>query len=208
MAENISITRGLSELNSLSERIEKTIVTSKMFVIRKGSNSPVGFKSVVDFESKAKASAAKFNDLRRRYREIKRKIILSNAEVKIEIAKEEMTVAEAIEYKDSISFEKRYLESLKRNFSLKNIELEQRDMDVEERLDRLVEANFGKEGKVNKDAYEAIAAPFMKQNKWSAIDPISIQNVIENLSEKIMNFELEVDFVLSESNAKTEITID
>ncbi len=208
MAEIISITRGLSELTSLTKRIEKTINSSEMYVIRKGNTSPIGFKSVQEFENKAKASATKFRDLQQRYREIKRKIILSNAAVEVEIAKEVMTVAEAIEYKNSIDFEKQYLQELRRISKVKLVELEKKDIDVEYRLDNLIEANFGKEGKVNKDAYEAIAEPFMKQNKWSAIDPISIQKVIEELSEKIMNFELEVDFVLSESNAKTEITLD
>ena len=75
-------------------------------------------------------------------------------------------------------------------------------------MDALIETNFGKEGKIDNEAYKAIAEPFLKQNKWSALDPINIQDTAEKLAEKIDSFELEVDFALSESNAKTELTID
>lgn len=55
--------------------------------------------------------------------------------------------------------------------------------------------------------FEAIAKPQREQKEASLIDPIKINDLIKSLEEEISLVETELDFTLSESNAKTEIEI-
>lgn len=47
----------------------------------------------------------------------------------------------------------------------------------------------------------------MKRNEFEIIDPLNVKQQIEKLSNRIEEFESEVDAVLSESNATTFIEV-
>ncbi len=208
MSESISITRGLAELKLLENKINKAIESDSFIILRKGDESPKGFKSVSEFETFVKAKQQKILDLKTRFRTIKSKIILSNAITKVKINDVEMTVAEAIEYKNSIKFDKNHFQIIRSQYNNVYNDLESKNENVQYRLDQLIEINLGKDSKAKSDEYESIAKPFMKRNEWKITDPIDIKSVCEKLQKQIDTFELEVDFVLSESNAKTEITLN
>lgn len=208
MAETMSVTRGLAELKLIEKKINK-IIEKELFVsFRKGDDSPKGFKSIEEFESSVKSVNDKINDLKERYRIIKSEIILSNASINVKISNNEMTVAEAIEYKNSIKFDKNQLYIYNKQLINCHDEVESKNEEVNYRLDNLVITNLGKDTKINSDDYKSISEPFLKKNKWQVIDPINIKSICEKLQKKIEDFELEVDFVLSESNAKTKIQIN
>ena len=52
---------------------------------------------------------------------------------------------------------------------------------------------------------EAVSKPFMEQNQFELVDPLGIEALLNNMEDKIMAFETEVDAVLSEINATTFI---
>lgn len=66
---------------------------------------------------------------------------------------------------------------------------------------------FGKEGKVTAQGNEDIVKAFKKDNEAKLIDSIDLKKQIDTLTVSIENFENEVDFVLSESNVLTKITL-
>jgi len=209
MRKVMSITRALVELKTLEKRINKKIATSIFIAAERNGElfkSPLG-TNVKNFVENAKAKFGSINSLIDNYRRIKKAIINSNAVTKVKINNVEMTVAEAIEKKNSINFQKYLLAHLKEQFGAVNMLTEKENNRVQERLDKLVETNLGKDIKTNSADYEAIAKPFLKNNKVNIVDPINIQTVIAKIEEEIENFEREVDFVLSESNARTEITV-
>jgi len=79
-------------------------------------------------------------------------------------------------------------------------------------LEAQIETNlatiYGNEkGKVDASMFEAIAKPQREQKEASLIDPIKINDVIKSLEDEISLVETELDFTLSESNAKTEIEV-
>lgn len=60
---------------------------------------------------------------------------------------------------------------------------------------------------MNNDDIENISKTYRENNKSTYIDPIGIDGKIKDLEERIDNFEREANFLLSESNAMTTITV-
>ena len=59
-----------------------------------------------------------------------------------------------------------------------------------------------------KDRSPPQSVPFFKNNEAKIIDPLDAKKLQEDLDEKITAFEAEVDVALSESNARTDITLN
>lgn len=85
--------------------------------------------------------------------------------------------------------------------------VEYHNQQVQAKLDRLLEVEFGKGQKSDVSHISSITDAFMKSNKAALIDPLNIDLRIEDLESMVDNFEREVDFALSESNATTHITV-
>jgi hypothetical protein len=62
-------------------------------------------------------------------------------------------------------------------------------------------------GKVDTTSYEAIAVPQRNAKEAALLDPKGIAEQIKKLTDEIGLVELELDFLLSESNAVTMIEV-
>lgn len=203
----ITITRGLAELKTLNDRIEKSINQSVYIGVVTGKKILPGFKSNEEFEEKAKSNLQSVQDLIKRRNKIKSEIVKSNACTFVTVAGEKMTVAEAIERKSSISYEQKLLDTLKAKYADAINRYEAEDYSMITRLDSLLEKNFEKDIKATPEQYEVVAKPFIENNQPKLIDPLNIKNKIEELEKRIEDFLLNVDFVLSESNTTQKINI-
>ncbi len=203
----MSVTRGLAELKLLADRIEKTIEQSKYVALKNGDKPVNGYKNDDEFKGNAKSNYDSVMALIKRRQAIKSAIVQSNATTNVVIGGVTMTVAEAIERKGSISLEKQLLEELSDQYNSVLLAVQRENVKVQERLDKLVESSFGQNTKVRDDQYESIAKPFLEKNEASVVDPLDAKSIIAKLSASIAEFEAEVDFTLSTSNAITMITI-
>jgi uncharacterized protein YhaN len=75
------------------------------------------------------------------------------------------------------------------------------------RLDGLLTSELGKDIKTNPETIAALTASFMDTNKVLIVDPIELSKKAKELEEEIDTFESNVDWVLSEANGKTMITV-
>lgn len=117
------------------------------------------------------------------------------------------TVANAIERKGSICYEKQLLNILKQQRLSATNQVERHNQQERLQLQELLKANFGREsGKLDPEATKSMEDTFWENNKASLIDPIEITPRIEKLENDIETFENEVDFVLSELNSQTYIS--
>lgn len=208
--ETMTITRGLAELKLLDKRIMRKIFDSNFLIANKKSNKKLnGNMTKEEFVQNSKSSYESISDLIERRKKIKSAIVDSNAKTKVTIAGKEMTVAEAIERKDSIQYEKELLDRMEYQYKNTLAEVNRQNEKVQQNLDNLLNTSFGKEGKqkATENEIEIIAKPYLQQNEYEVIDPLNIYNKIEELKEDIEQFELEVDFTLSESNTITKIEI-
>lgn len=206
----MSITRGLAELKLLSSRIERSIIDSSFIVANKKSAKKVNnVYTTAEFINNAKSTYQSITDLIERRKEIKSAIVDANAKTMVTISGKTMTVAEAIERKDSIKFEKLLLENMIKQYNSSVVLANRQNEMVQTKLDELLLVTFGKENKQKTSDSEIamISNPYLEQNEWELINPLSLHEKIESMKKSIEDFETEVDFILSESNTITKITI-
>lgn len=211
-----SITRALAELKLLDKRIRKMVVDTKtsdmLFVTsaRKADKNVIAGYSKDDFKNKARNSFQSVMDLIERRKEIKSKIVASNAKTVVDIAGKSMTVANAIERKAAIEYEKLLLGKLKSQYIAAQSTTAHQNELVQLRSDELLEKALGDENRKGVDKANLIAQfsqAYREEHEYELVDPINVSKQIEDLENEIDSFESEVDYVLSTSNSITEIEV-
>lgn len=205
-----SITRALNELKLLDSRINRAISESKLASIQIGKKLIDGHITPEQYEASAKASIAAIEALIARRDEFKSKIVKSNAITEVVFPSgRKMTVAEVIERKTSIIYRKNYLNNMRIQYNSAVNALQREQQTVKLNLEKRIENILGKgDALKGKDAeIEAITKSFMAENEPKLVNPVNLQVLIVKLTEEIEEFENEADFLLSESNTRTDIEI-
>ena len=112
----ITVTEGLNKLKLYDSKIKKAIDNLKLIGAKKKSVDKVGVVNVEKFIADAKAAHQSIMDLIRNRNTLKAAIVKSNAITYLEIGDRKMTVAEAIERKNSIQYEKELLLAMKAQY--------------------------------------------------------------------------------------------
>lgn len=197
---SITITRGLVELKTLNDRITKAINEFTPLTISTGGKLPAGIETKDEFSKLAKSQLQKINDLLKRKDLIRSKITESNAVNKVTISGETMTVTAAISRKESMASRKLLHTRCVSLFASNSQSIAQAEVHLVKRIDELLK-------EVKPENQEKYIEILRSENEPKLIDPCGIKSLIEKTSESITAFEQEVDVVLSESNAKTEIDV-
>lgn len=208
----ISVTRALATLKSVEGKLNKAIVEQCPVLLAAGngtSKSVVGLNlSVEDAEKSIRTSFQSVTDLLALRANLKAAIVQSNATTVVQVGNTSMTVAEAIEAKRSIEFRQELLNRMKTvnlsvtsKFNIANAQFEAK-LDTARK-----EFTSGANKKVSEEDVKVVTDPIELRQKPSIIDPLGISDVISKLEDEVSDFLLNVDFALSESNAKTEITV-
>jgi hypothetical protein len=207
MTDSLTITRALSELKLLDKRLQKKISTGNFTTVISRKNKHLVNEQ--QFVLNAKDEYQSIDDLIKRYNKIKTAIIISNSVTDVKIGNEVLKVSEVIERKQSLHYKKSLYEQLKRNREATNTMIQNTNQQMEGDLQRLLETSFGKTSntKTNADDIENISKAFRDNNQSRVLDPISIDTVISELEKEIDEYDREANFVLSESNALTKITV-
>ncbi|GGI16303.1 hypothetical protein [Gottfriedia solisilvae] len=203
----MTLTRALAELKMLDKRIEKTINESQYIAYEIGNKGIKGFQQKDEFITYAKGQYESVLKLIDNRKKIKAALVKANAVTVVEIAGESMTLAEAIERRNSINHEAVLLRVLSQQFSKVTNKVELENISVQERLDNLLESQFGKDGKTKNDDTKDLIDLYNTKHAAKIVDPIGLRNVIQKYQDKYDQFSTEVDFILSETNAKTEIEV-
>lgn len=204
------VTEGLNELKTLNSRINRAIETANFVDYAKTSCDKVTpAKTKEDFKNEALAARDSIFDLIRRRELIKAAIVASNAVTEVEICGKKMTVAEAIETKNSIQYKKGLLTIMSEQYESALAGMNRKNTEMEKKIDDMVMVTFGKDRKepVSATEYDAIAKPYRASNEYSLVDPIGIADEIKKLQEYIEEFEATVDSKLQISNCITTIDV-
>lgn len=205
--EKMLVTQALNELKLLDSRIEDA-TNNAIFVIAAKKNEKKVNPNLTkeDFEIRSKASYQSIMDLIERRKKIKAAIVASNAMTKVTVHGEEMTVAEAIERKSTISYETDLLSRMQNQWNAQNREMNLQNVRMEEKIDRYIETFVGKDTSKAKDnELAAMIEPMRVAGEYSLVDPLSLEKKITDLDDYIKGFRSEVDAVLQISNCTTWI---
>ena len=202
----MTITEGLVELKLLGSRIEKELKDTQF--VGTLPNDKKGTEVEINFVEKAKASYQSITDLIKRRDAIKRAIVKANAVTTLAIGGVTMTIAEAIEKKESIAYSRRLLAKIKEDYAIARHAYDRSTENAKARLDQLLSTMLSKGDSANMaDAVKAVTDSFMEKNGVTLCDPIKAEDEIARLEKQIDEFMANVDTALPIVNAKTEIDI-
>lgn len=206
----ISITEALNELKLYDSKINKAITNAKLVGATKKSSDKVGVVKKEEFEERAKASYQSVTDLIANRNALKSAIVKSNAVTEVTINGKVMTVAEAIERKNSIDYDVTLLNEMKKQYVTATDTVNKENKKVDNKVDELISTLVGKDTdkKIDKDAVEAIEKPYREKNEFELIDPIGIFNEMLKLEADIDGFQSNCDTSLAVANATTFIELD
>lgn len=207
----ISITRALSELKTEKKRLEKKIREFRPIAVQRGSALVGNYRGIKadDFVDSAKETNQSINDLLTRIERVKAAIEESNSTTKVVIAGKEYTVREAINMKTLIEYKKKLLQVMKSEFVKAGEDFEEAEDTNKKRVEKLVQdASASGSGKLDPAIEENALKSVESLYSIKVVDPIGLDKLIPALEKEIEDFETNVDFVLSESNSKTEIEVD
>lgn len=207
----ISVTRALAELKRIEDRLLRAqgdgmfvgVTLGKGVMTKVLSNS----LSVDEAKSKIQSSFDLIESLLNQRAAIKSAIVMSNAMTKVKIGNKEVSVAEAIEMKKTVDQKRGILSTLMHALTVANGALSIQNAKLDADIEKNVAAIYSSDkSKVDKESYEMVAVPQRNQKEATLLDPSNIALKIEKLKDEISLIETELDFTLSEINAKTEIT--
>lgn len=209
--QKMTIHRGLAELKLIDSRIDKSIgVVVPIGLMQKGKLVN-GITEKEEFEKNATSKFQSINDLIDRKNDIKSAIVISNGITKVKIGDKEMTVADAINFKTVIEFKKKLIQHLSSQHRSAMATFTKENDKLKDTAMKNALIILGKEGennvKATDDDVKAIVEPFIERNELQFVDPLKVENLVEDLSKEVDEFEIEVDAVLSETNAITFIEV-
>ena len=202
----MSINRALSELKLITKKINDK--TARLEVCAASKTQGLEEVAKKAFVEKAKGDVQSLKDLIAQRNKIKSAIVLSNAMTKVVIGNITLTVAEAIERKTSIELEKNLNRKIREHYYTNKTNVERHNEQAKQQANAQVSKALGADTEGDKGAAaKAIFDSSYDVNKAELLSIDGIELMIENDQDKIDEFESEVDFILSESNTKTTITI-
>lgn len=201
----ISITRALAQVKGLNDRIARA--TNLNFITTLTGGKHQSGTSVDELSVALRGNLQQVTDLIAQRSALKSAIVKSNAIATVSINGVTMTVAEAIERKGSIQLEQILLQTMRQQLAQATQIVERGNIQVTQRLDQMLLGLTTKDRKVDEAEVAAIREPFLKGNELKLLDANGMQAVIDKLQASIEGFVTEVDYVLSEVNAITKITV-
>lgn len=206
----ISITEALNELKLYDSKISKAINNAKLAGAAKKSSDKVGVVKKEEFIDRAKASYQSITDLISNRNTLKSAIVKSNAITEVTINGKTMTVAEAIERKNSIAYDESLLSEMKKQYASDTDLVNKENQKVDNKVDELLATLIGKESnkEVSKETQEAIEVPYRQKNEFEFVDPIGLYDKIVELEAEIDGFQSNCDTALAVANAMTFIELN
>jgi len=200
---SISVTQALAEIKLTRSRMENALDQTFFIKLKKKRD----MMDVARFSKEAVSSFQSYTDLVKRYNTLKSAVVQSNAVTTVNIAGNVYTVADAVERKRTVEFDKQLLTVLQTQYDKVKTEYEQHMITEQARVERLVTTELSKDNKTNVDVVNQLTETFLAQNRAESLDPLGLADQIRDLKRSIEEFETQVDWVLSESNGKTLIQI-
>ena len=204
----MTIHRALTELKMLHKRIEGATGEVMAVVANRKSNTKIGGIEINEFMKNMQGSYDKIVGLIAYRNRLKALVVQSNAKTIVKVGSQQMSVAEAIERKQSIEYEKKLLAKVRQQYIGAMQKVAIKNDALPEMLETYLVNILGNKDKQSPEEVKLHTETFMKRNEYELIDPLNVKKVIDTLEEKIEEFESEVDAVLSESNATTFIEIE
>lgn len=213
MATQMTVTRAIATQKMLTARIAEA---SKLLVLvvpvrGEGTYREVegGYRGTPEScEADIKSGYQRLQDHIKVRDSIRAALVKSNATTTVTIGKKEMTIVEALDFRNSLPERKAILQRMKQNAQNARTHYDAAFNQHEARLTQTRNEALNTSKKVDPDFEKNFIAPIDLKFKPALLDPMDVGKLIADLEKEIADFELNIDYALSESNAVTKITIE
>lgn len=212
--ETMTVHKALAELKIIDDRIDSAISNVLFITAVKNGTKKINGVDVESYKETVRSSYQKANDLINRRNAIKRAVVMSNAVTKVTVAGVEYTVAEAIDMKNhGLDGMKMMLNTMVRQYrdatyNFNKYSGEALELKANEYVMNILGSQGNASDKTDVKQVQALHDSYVANNEFVMIDPIYIEKKIEDIQNKIAEFETEVDAALSVSNSLTTIDIE
>ena len=204
----ITIHRALAELKLIDSKIDKALLSFNPTGLHRENGKINETETVREFEDNAIAKYQSIQDNIKRKQDIKSAIVKANAVTMVKIGDKEMTISDAITFKQIVGVKRKLADRLLSQYTQTLAKVEQSNSVIDANALKLAEAALQKDNiNMNDSDVVAITEPYLKKNTYHFNDVLKAKSKQEIIIEEVELFETEVDAVLSEINATTLIEI-
>ena len=203
----MSLTRLLNEIKLANAKIQKKLVEDvKYFDIMAGGKLKV-YKSEEDMKSVVGGHLNSITDLIKLRDKYKKLLLQANNTTTVTVNGVTLTISEAIAKKESIKQEQDLVKVIRRQLQMTEVNITNLDNANETKLDDLLRVAMGKDKKTDSAEIESLTKTLRENNKVTLVDAGGAKKFLETKEDEIEKFISDIDFSLSEINAKTEVEV-
>lgn len=205
----ISLTRVLSEIKFLEHRIQKAIKSGSYITFSDKRGNVFGTNTNTDEAVKEiQSSYDTVIDLISRRQLLKKVLNEKNACTNVTIGSETMTISETIDRKNTILQKGQFLSAMKRAYMQTEDTIQRLEDQITQKIDQnFMQLSQSKSVNRNTDEYKSIEKMIREKESFNIVDPLKLKNKIDALEKEIDEFDMNVDFALSEINASTFVDV-
>lgn len=203
----MSLTRLLNEIKLANAKVQKKLTEDVKYFDVMASGKLKVYKSEEDMKKTVTAQLDSITDtikLRDKYRKL---LLQANNTTTITVNGAKLTIAEAIAKKESIKQEQDLVKVIRRQLQMAEANVTNIDNNNESKLDDIIKSAMGKDRKTDSTEIESLTKMFRENNKVTLVDAGGAKKFLEDKEEEIEKFISDIDFSLSEVNAKTEVEV-
>jgi hypothetical protein len=203
----MSLTRVLNEIKLTEKKITSLGAQnlSLLAIARNGQISNIG--CVDNLKKNAEAYKQSLSDLINRRYTLKATLLKANNETIVDFGGLSLSIAEVIDRKNYLSVEASIYTHISRNITTLYTEYNKIQVDVDRIVEGAVSNALSSDGKKDPKLAEEVTKSIRLVNNYTIEDPVKIEEWVKERSEALIEYESNIDFVLSEINAKTEVEI-
>lgn len=205
----LTLTEALVKLKQTEKKITQATSQAMVGVVSVGSNVPPGFKSQEEFKAEVKRRIDSVEGLIKFRDALKSSIVRANANTTVVVGSQTMTIAEAVERKNSIKFRKELIGHLSNQWNTLEKAVSQQNVSLENRADQFLAQLFGNREKTEDSQNERnqTRSTWISNNTVRILSHDKVKSIVEEMDREVSDFEANVDVALSVANAKTEIVV-
>lgn len=212
MSTEITVTRAIATQKALTARIADATNHLNLLVPTRGEDEyreVEGYKGTIEeCEAAINKVWQRLNDTIAVRNSIRAALVKSNALTTIKIGDKEMTIVEALDFRNSLPEREGLLKRFKANLVQVGNNHDNQMNQYHARLGQIRSEALNANKKVDETFEAMFITPQIKSHKPDILDPINLKQVVEQWTKEIDDFKLNIDYALSESNAVTKITIE
>lgn len=200
----ISLHRVIAEIKSLEEKLNLSV---PVVAACSSKDQMVGNLTKEKFEAQSQGAIDEFTANLSRLRKLKAARNLANSTTVVKIAGSEMTIDEAIIYKVTSEKLRTFVQFVKSQMVAAANQVAIASAEVEKKIEAQAIAIGGSTKKIDQNELDTIRRMFQKSTGKEIAIGSNVEDFIAKATKSLDEFAVEVDYVLSEANAKTLVEV-